>query len=394
MTFLQQTHYFNKNLKFWLFLGIYPFEINSKLYKFYSKILFFVFIFLYDSLITINFYFLPNDLNMIIDDMVFYFTLLSIIPKVLTYFIMKEDIRDILNFLNGEKFQPKNEKEIQIINAAKKFNEKYWKVVAILSYSCNVILLCTPVIHHLITSVPLEFTINGYFFLSEDFRRDYVYYIYFYQAIGALLNMLYNMNIDSFFLGLLILVIAKIDILGEKLNSITTNISDSDGMINRDIDEICIRKLNDCILHYNNISKFCLLVEKVFSVTLFVQFTVSSCTICVSLYRLTLPSPPSYYLSLGSYLFIIIVQIFVPCYFGARIMDKSSQLSHAVYSCNWTSRSRRFKSSMRLFIERSLRPHSITGGKIFPLSLVTFTSIMNAAYSFFTLLENMQSNET
>ncbi|XP_032529094.2 odorant receptor 46a-like [Danaus plexippus] len=394
MKFLQQTDCFNNNLKFWMFLGIYPLEINFKLYKFYSKIFVFLFIFLYNCLLTINLYFLPSDLNVIIEDLVLYFTCLSIMSKVLTYFIRKESIRDILRFLDGDKFQPKNEKEMQIINAAKKFNEKYWKVVAILSYSSNITHVSTPIILHLIDSVPVVFPVSGYFFLSEDRRRENLYYIYLFQAVGIHFNMLYNINIDSFFIGLLILAIAQIDILDEKLKNIATNIWDADGMVNRDIDEICIRKLNDCILHYNNISKFCLLVEEVFSVTLFVQFSMSSFVICVCLYRLTQPAPLPYYLFLGSYLFIMIIQIFVPCFFGARIMDKSSQLSHAVYSCDWTPRSRRFKSSMRLFVERSLRPHSITGGKIFPLSLVTFTSIMNAAYSFFTLLTNVQSNGT
>ncbi|KAI8438279.1 hypothetical protein MSG28_010864, partial [Choristoneura fumiferana] len=54
----------------------------------------------------------------------------------------------------------------------------------------------------------------------------------------------------------------------------------------------------------------------------------------------------------------------------------SQLLSSAVYNCNWTAKSRYFKSSLRLFAERANKPLSITAGKMFPLSLTTFTSTL------------------
>ncbi|XP_063548840.1 odorant receptor 4-like isoform X2 [Cydia strobilella] len=105
------------------------------------------------------------------------------------------------------------------------------------------------------------------------------------------------------------------------------------------------------------------------------------------------PAPWQYFIFLGSYMFIMILQILVPCWFGTRIQDKSQQLSQAVYDCDWTAKSRYFKSSLRLFVERANKPVSITAGKMFPLSLTTFTSIMNSSYSFFTLLRHMQSRQ-
>ncbi|VVC91016.1 unnamed protein product [Leptidea sinapis] len=91
-------------------------------------------------------------------------------------------------------------------------------------------------------------------------------------------------------------------------------------------------------------AQFCDLIEEVFSVSLFAQFSVAAGVICVCLFRFTL--------------------------------------------------SRRFKGSLRLFVERANRPLSITGWKMFPLSLNTFSSIMNSSYSFFTLLRHMQSRQS
>ncbi|XP_049875260.1 odorant receptor 4-like [Pectinophora gossypiella] len=93
------------------------------------------------------------------------------------------------------------------------------------------------------------------------------------------------------------------------------------------------------------------------------------------------------------YILIMVLEILIPCWFGHQITDKSVQLAVTIYNCDWPSRPRRFASSLRLFVERARKPLSITGWKIFPLMLTTFTSIANSAYSFYTLLRNVQNEE-
>ncbi|XP_039757897.1 odorant receptor 46a-like [Pararge aegeria] len=399
MIFLKPTDCFNKNLKFWKLLGIYPFKVNWKFYEIYSIIFVFLFIFLYDGLITITFFYLPRDLDHFVDEMIFYFTVLAVMSKVVTYMLAKEKMCKIFEILDSETFQPESKKGLQIITKAKKFNVKYWKIVASVSYYSNLVHILTPFIAHIFSSVPLLLNLSNYSFLSDDFIEKYIYPIYFYQGIGMHINMLYNLNIDTFFLGLMVFAIAQLELLEDKLITITdeSNAKTHEHKLNSTKsatdDTILITKLNKAIIHYYCVDKFCSLIEQVFSVTLFVQFSMASCIICVCLFRFTLPATAEYYMFLASYISIMIVQIMVPCWFGTRIMDKSSLLSQAIYTCDWTARSRRFKSSLKLFVERANRPLSITGWKMFPLSLNTFTSIMNSAYSFFTLLRHMQSRE-
>ncbi|XP_072938115.1 odorant receptor 67c-like [Epargyreus clarus] len=207
--------------------------------------------------------------------------------------------------------------------------------------------------------------------------------------------MLYDVNIDTFILGLMVFIIAQLEILKEKLTNITPHFNDEAKQsvnINKpQRDEMFLLKLNKAVIHYHEVTKFCCLVEEVFSISLFAQFGMASGIICICLFRFTMPAPWQYYIFLATYITVMVVQIMVPSWFGTRIMEKSCALSHAIYSCDWTPRSKEFKSSMRLFVERANRPLSITGWKMFPLSLTTFTSIMNSAYSFYTLLRHMQS---
>ncbi|XP_023952804.2 odorant receptor 46a-like [Bicyclus anynana] len=398
MLILKQTDCFNKNIKFWKILGIYPFDVKWKFYEIYSNLFIFLFIFLYDGLMTINFYFLPRDLDHFVEEMIFYFTLLAVMSKAVTYMVAKKKIVKLLEILDSEMFHPETKKGMQIVTAAKKFNVKYWKIVASVSYYSNLVHILTPLIAHIMTPVPLLLNSCSYSFLSEDFKEMFIYPIYLYQAFGMHVNMLYNLNIDTFFLGLMIYVIAQLELLEEHLTNVTDENTYKAGTlrancIHESDDSVLIKKLNKAIVHYESIYKYCSLIEDIFSITLFVQFSMASCIICVCLFRFTLPATNEYYMFLASYVTIMTMQIMVPCWFGTRIMDKSCHLSQAVYACNWTPQSRRFKSSLKLFVERANRPLSITGWKMFPLSLNTFTSIMNSAYSFFTLLRHMQSRE-
>ncbi|XP_047528194.1 odorant receptor 43a-like [Vanessa atalanta] len=387
MPLVKQTDCFIRNMKYWKFLGIYPLEIKWKFYNWYSKIFVFAFIILYDGLSTLNFYFLERNLDHFIEEMIFYFTELAVMSKVLTFMIMREKIEEILKTLDSETFQSINETETVFIKNAMKFNVKYWKIVALVSYFSNFVHVSSPFIAHLFLPVPLVLPVSSYSFLSENFTETFIYPVYFYQSIGIHMNMLYNVNIDTFFLGLMILVIAQLEILEQKLMTVT-NKHDSNYSISLNT------HLNKSIIHFDEVAKFCDLIENVFSITLFVQFSMASCIICVCLFRFTLPSPFQYYMFLATYMFVMMIQIMVPCWFGTRIITKSRLLSEAIYICDWTPRCRRFKSSIRVFVERANRPLSITGWKMFPLSLSTFTSIMNSAYSFFTLLRYMQTRES
>ncbi|XP_022117337.2 odorant receptor 46a-like [Pieris rapae] len=384
-------HCFQINEKFWNILGIHP-KPNNKLHLIYSAVFVIFFIIIYDFLFSINFYFMPNQLDLFIEELILYFTTIGVVSKVLTFVCMRAKITQLLSILKSDLFQPENEEEYHILCEANKFNITYWRIVAVVSFTSNITHVTSPLLLHLIFGAPLSPPVCSYSFIPENTTHTLIYPIYFYQSIGIHFHMLNNVNIDTFILGLMILVMAQLDILAVKLKNVTNMPSaiNHDRSQCTDAEGNLILKLNSSLERYNDVAKFCELTEEVFSVSLFVQFSIASAVICVCLFRFTLPSTWQYYIFLGTYIFIMIIQILVPSWFGTRIMDKSCFLSHAIYSSDWTHQSRAYKRNMRIFVERASRPLSITGLRMFPMSLSTFTSIMNSAYSFFTLLRNME----
>ncbi|XP_063357608.1 odorant receptor 67a-like [Cydia amplana] len=390
---LRQIDCFKVNMKFWKLLAVWPSNDMQSYYRYY-QMFFTAFILLNNLLTTVNFIFLPRQLDMFIDEMIFYFTEVAVTSKFLTFLFMHEKILKILSILESDMFQPDSEYGIRSIDKAKQFNVRYFKIVAAVSATAHLSHIVPPILIHFILHVKLEPPICTFSFLSDDTKQKFIYPLYEFQALYMHSQVLFNISIDTFVLGVLIYVIAQLDILDDNLRRVTDInqiVTPADDPLQRAEKENSIKKLNDSIIHYGELGQFCDLVQDVFSITLFVQFSVASCIICVVLFRFTLPAPWQYFIFLGSYMFIMILQILVPCWFGTRIQDKSQQLSQAVYDCDWTAKSRYFKSSLRLLVERTNKPLSITAGKMFPLSLTTFTSIMNSSYSFFTLLRHMQS---
>nr|ALM26196.1 odorant receptor 8 [Athetis dissimilis] len=381
-------------MKFFKFLAIWPDDNPTRCYMFYSKAFITIFVFIFYILLTLNFFFLPRRMDIFIDDMMFFFTDCSVLSKVLTFLLMREKIIKILDVLESDIFQPEDAEEKAIVEKAKEFNKLYWKIVAYLSNLSNYSNLL-PFVIHFVKGTELRFPVCTYSFLTDSLRSMLIYPLYIYQGMGITFHMLYNVNVDTFFLGLMILAIAQLEVLDVKLRKVT-DVNKLDGVINEisnepmDRNKIAVMKINKCIIHFDEVSRFCKLIEEVFTVTLFVQFSMASCIICVCLMRFTMPAPLDYLLFLGTYMIAMMLQIMVPCWFGSKIMHMSSQLAFSIYNCDWTTASREFKSNMRLFVERTNKPLTITGGKMFCLSLSAFTSIMNSAYSFFTLLQQMQ----
>nr|AST36306.1 putative odorant receptor OR13 [Cydia fagiglandana] len=393
---LRQIDCFKVNMKCWKLLAVWPPNDMQSYYRCY-QMFFTAFILLNNLLATVNFIFLPRQLDMFIDEMIFYFTELAVTSKLLTFLFMREKILKILSILESDMFQPESENGLKAIDKAKKFNVRYFKIVAAVSATAHFSHIVPPILLHFILHVKLELPVCNFSFLSDDTKQKFIYPLYEFQALYMHSQVLFNISIDTFVLGILIYAIAQLDILDDNLRRVTVKnqigSTRADDSIQRAEKENALKKLNDSIIHYGEVGQFCDLVQDVFSITLFVQFGVASCIICVVLFRFTLPAPLQYFVFLGSYMIIMILQILVPCWFGTRIQDKSQQLSQAVYDCDWTAKSRYFKSSLRLFVERANKPLSITAGKMFPLSLTTFTSIMNSSYSFFTLLRHMQSRQ-
>lgn len=262
MEVINQTDCFNFNIKFWKFLGIWPSNGLGRYYKYYSRAFLMIFEIIYNLLFSINLYYVPRHLNSFIEDLMFYFTEIAIMWKVLTILCLHDKIVEIFKSLQSDIFQPSTDYGVKVVENAKKFNVRYWKILIVVSVTSCLALLLMPVLAHLFTSVELVLPECSYSFLPEEIKKKYIYPLFFYQSLGVVFHMLYNVTIDSFFLGILVFTQAQLEILAEKLHNITdeprleeTDERNKDCRTIANDDKDLIIRLNKSIIHYDVVSK-------------------------------------------------------------------------------------------------------------------------------------------
>ncbi|CAL1677733.1 unnamed protein product [Lasius platythorax] len=85
-----------------------------------------------------------------------------------------------------------------------------------------------------------------------------------------------------------------------------------------------------------------------------------------------------------------LTHIFALSLISQRLIDRSSRLHEAVYSCNWYEISLRSRQLLRFTLMRTLKPCEIKVGKIHVMSLANFSAILQVSMSYFTMLSSLQ----
>ena len=86
----------------------------------------------------------------------------------------------------------------------------------------------------------------------------------------------------------------------------------------------------------------------------------------------------------------MVLEIFLPCYYGNELSVASSKLSTALFHSNWIQGDKKLKSLVKIFLENSKKDIKISAFGVFDVNLVTFNKIGNSAYSLFAVLKRLQ----
>nr|CAD7420065.1 unnamed protein product [Timema poppensis] len=71
----------------------------------------------------------------------------------------------------------------------------------------------------------------------------------------------------------------------------------------------------------------------------------------------------------------------------------SGSVQTTAYECQWYSSDQIFQRAVQMIILRAQRPVVLTAGKMYNMSLSTFTLIMKNSYSIFALLRQIHNKE-
>nr|QGW45377.1 odorant receptor 4 [Bradysia odoriphaga] len=131
-------------------------------------------------------------------------------------------------------------------------------------------------------------------------------------------------------------------------------------------------------------------VESFLSKLFLLQFATSSLFICGSIYCLAFDISSNFVERLVHvYLFLYnTAELFMITYFGNEIMLLSGDLSYSLFESNWVGQPHSTQICILSFGEYLKRTYAMLIGKLYPLTLETFTKILNSSYRLFNVLKN------
>ncbi|XP_037029025.1 odorant receptor 94b-like isoform X2 [Bradysia coprophila] len=158
-------------------------------------------------------------------------------------------------------------------------------------------------------------------------------------------------------------------------------------------DNFYCRELTEIINSHGHVKWITSQLEVFLSKLFVVQLATGSLCICVSTYSIAFFSGENFFVLLVylTGLLYSIVEIFMIMFFGNEITLASDRLSYRLYESCWIDRRQSIKKNVLLFGEFLMKPHQLIDQlQLYPLTLDTFTRILNSAYSMFNILQRFK----
>jgi 7tm Odorant receptor len=84
-----------------------------------------------------------------------------------------------------------------------------------------------------------------------------------------------------------------------------------------------------------------------------------------------------------------LVQSLMVCYLADRLREASNDVAEGAFESIWRNKNRDMKKAIMMIIMRAQRPQHLRAFFFGNVTLATFTAIINAAYSYYSLLNTL-----
>ncbi|XP_076679569.1 uncharacterized protein LOC143374904 [Andrena cerasifolii] len=290
----------------------------------------------------------------------FYVTMPMIVTsfKLCSLLASRRNIAILISALQKEPFVPMNTEEIEIQVRFNKLAE--WNAIGYV-ISVEMCVAWMSLTRYTTDFKSEKLIVRAW--LPYDYSTSVPFnFTYLYQFFALTVASFVNVACDTLFGGLLIHAYSQFEILGHRLQN-----------INRNGNNYLVK---ECARHHSHIYKFTAMVNKEFTIIVFVQFLASISLLCFEMYRITQQNLGSRFMETVLYGICVLTQIFYYCWFGNEVKLKSFEVPDMIFSSNWISLTTNTKRILLMIMRRATIPVEITSGNIVPMNLEAFKTIV------------------
>ncbi|KAJ3663329.1 hypothetical protein Zmor_007620 [Zophobas morio] len=281
-------------------MGLWPEDDNTytlNLYTMYAFITIVVIMGGHNFFQIINICFVYKDLEALATTI--FITSTEVLVLVKVYFFTQNigRLKNLLSLLKKDVFQPRNEKQMELIEPTLDFWKNVHRSFMFIAVSTIVVQSVNKNQLPFAAWYPYDYTVTPFYELT-----------YSYQVIGMWYIAISNVNIGTLFYALLTYIVVQCDILCDDCKNLTNERSSFS------------QRLVSCLKHHKEILSFSQNVNDLFEMVILGQFVTSTVVIATTLFMLTLVDPLSEegFVTV-LYAIAIITEIFIYCWFGNQV---------------------------------------------------------------------------
>nr|XP_033199754.1 odorant receptor 46a-like [Bombus vancouverensis nearcticus] len=285
----------------------------------------------------------------------------------------RKNIIVITDMLESTPFQPETKEEIEIREKCERRARSNAFYYALLVESSVVVMSVLTLLGALYKGEHHKLAFRMWLPWNHTSTATYSF-IYSQQILIHAFNGLLHVACDSLIWTLLMFICNQIEIFGYRLKKIEQGTNDC---------KLCIR-------YHNLIYRFATMINEEFKLMIFVQFAVSTLTICMNLYILTGTN-----ISLEMIVKIImfsscmLTQIYILCWYGNEVELKSLEISNMIFEIDWLALKETTKRDLLMIMMRARSPIQMTSVYVVTMNLKSFVILLKTSYSAYNLLQGM-----
>ncbi|XP_043680369.1 odorant receptor Or1-like [Vespula pensylvanica] len=190
--------------------------------------------------------------------------------------------------------------------------------------------------------------------------------------------------------GLMIQICAQLEILCHRARTLPTFLQKTQKNYSskEDFKKVENKVIGELVEYHLYVYKFAKKVNDVFMLMIFMQFSISSTVLCMSVYKLSTKDVISLdFLWTFFYLTCMLTQLFLYCWFGNEVTLRSKRIGDAFYEMDWISLRSRVIKNLTIIMARTTRAIEMNSGYIVKLSAESFMIIIKVSYSAYNVLQ-------
>ncbi|KAK0071141.1 hypothetical protein PV326_001631, partial [Microctonus aethiopoides] len=221
-------------------------------------------------------------------------------------------------------------------------------------------------------------------YLPYNYSKPFLYrFTVLLQSITVFIAGSIDAGFDTLFFGIILQITSKINILKHRFQEIVTTLAeihDKKSDYIKDYNKIEYNLFTNWIKSHNAIITLYDDSEFVFSKVIFVQYSLSALSLCITVYLISqMEIFTTEFMGNFAYLIAATCEIFVFCIAAnqvtfERTFQQFADLSLAIYNTKWFALSMSAKKNIILMMGRTLRPIIFSSGHLVVLSLESFKS--------------------